>query len=91
MNNQTITALLLGVNMGLQAENRCNCLAPANRKVQVGYFRYFANSNVRAYLPGSGYTGPYIYFGSDPSNPGNSITGLDPTSGVVQLNINQFP
>jgi uncharacterized protein (TIGR03437 family) len=89
--NHTSSDLLLGVNMGLQAENRCNCLASANTNVKFGYYRYFSNSSVRAYRSNSGYSGPYIYFGWDPSNPTGTITGVDPTSGVVQLNVNQAP
>ncbi len=92
MNNQTATDLLLGVNMGLTAENRCNCTAPAHStNVQFGYYRYFSNSNVRAYLPASNYSGSYIFFGQDASNTSAAITGVDAVTGVVQLTITQAP
>ncbi len=78
--------------MGLTAENRCNCTAPAHStNVQFGYYRYFSNSNVRAYLPASNYSGSYIFFGQDPSNTSAAITGVDSVSGLVQLTITQAP
>lgn len=92
VNNQTPTDLLLGVNVGLTSENRCNCTAPANTSnVQLGYYRYFSNSNVRAYLAGSNYSGSYIYFGQDPSNPSGAIAGVDSVTGTVQLTITKAP
>ncbi len=61
--NQTSVGLLMGVNMGLQAENRCNCVVPANKtNVNFGYYRLFSNGNVRAYRDGSNYTGSYRYW-----------------------------
>lgn len=63
IDNQTSSRLLMGVNMGLQAENRCNCVvAGGATNVFFGYYRLFSNSNVRAYRDGSGYTGSYIYW-----------------------------
>lgn len=54
---------LLGANMELSSENRCDCLIPANSgDVLVGYFRLFSNSNCRLYEEQSGYTGSFIFW-----------------------------
>jgi len=63
INNETVAALLMGVNMELQSENRCDCVVPPQTiGVQIGYYQWFSNSNVRAYREGSNYTGSYIYW-----------------------------
>ena len=61
--NTTDVDLLMGVNMGLQAENRCECTVPAQTsEVLVGYYRFFSNSTVRAYRDGSNYTGSFTFW-----------------------------
>jgi hypothetical protein len=63
ISNRTPVPLLIEVNGGLQAENRCNCTAAANTdNVAAGYYRLFSNSNLRLYGAGSNYTGRYIYW-----------------------------
>lgn len=90
--NQTSVALLLGVNMGLAAENKCNCTAPAGQKrVAFGYYRFYSNSNVRGYRADTGYSGAYAYFGSDSAASGNTIGGVDSESGVVELSFTTAP
>lgn len=64
--NQTSVGLLMEVNGGYTAENRCDCVAGAgNARVQFGYYRLFTNSNVRVYRNGSDYTGHYRFWGTD--------------------------
>ena len=91
--NQSAAPLEIEVNGGLQAENRCNCFAPAyTNNVATGYYQLFSNSNVRLFLNGDNYTGPYEFFGTDangqiaPSGPlytlvasGSGIVNLDTT------------
>jgi len=79
--NPNNTARLLGVNMELQAENRCNCTVPANSSnVAAGYYRLFSNSNVRLYNDGSNYTGQYRYWvGSD------VVNNVAPDTGRINL------
>jgi len=61
--NLTGTSLLMAVNFGLQAENRCNCVVPVGgQRVFLGYYRLFSNSMVHAFRDGSNYTGAYRYF-----------------------------
>ncbi len=61
--NNTSLVKLLGINMELQAENRCNCTIPANTpNVVPGYYRLFSNGNLRLYDSGSNYTGPYTFW-----------------------------
>ena len=67
---------LLGVNMELSGENRCNCVIPANTSdVLVGYFRLFNNSNCRLYDEQSGYSGSFISW-DDFANDVEAETGL---------------
>lgn len=62
ISNSTGSSLLVGVNMGLQSENRCNCtVGPYKQNVSVGYYKLFSNSNVRVYTNGS-YSGSYTYW-----------------------------
>jgi hypothetical protein len=84
--NQTPVPLDIEVNGGLQAQNRCNCSAPAgDTNVATGYYLFYSNSNVRLYFNGSNYTGPYLYFGIDNGSGvplTNYVTG---TAAQVQL------
>lgn len=93
VSNQTSSTLLMGVNMGLASENRCNCTVAGNlQNVVLGYYRAFSNSNVRAYRSNSNYTGPYIYWGTDSSGVTTPIPNLmESGSGVVRLNANTAP
>lgn len=93
VSNQTSTRLLMGANMGLQSENRCNCVVPGNaQNVGLGYYRMFSNSNVRGYREGSGYTGPYIYWGVDSSGTTTPIPDIaQAESGLVLLNATSSP
>jgi len=85
VSNESSQALLLGVNMGLQSEKRCNCTAPANtQRVYFGYYRLFSNSNVRGYRTGSAYTGPYVFWD-------DLAAFVDPVSGGVVLTATSAP
>jgi len=94
--NQTAVPLLIEVNGGLQAENRCNCVAPAaTPRVGTGYYRFYSNSNVRLFDDASDYQGAYRYFGVDYNGGVSKGTPLTPylkaDSGVVELVISQAP
>ena len=93
-NSSIGSGVLLGVNMGLQAENRCDCTIPAStNNVVAGYYRLYSNSNIRLYRNGSGYSGPYVYWGSDPPNNTNGtfpFTAAQDT-GRIDVNISQAP
>lgn len=61
--NTSGSPLLMDVNRGLQAENRCNCvIPPGGVNVGFGYYRLFSNSNVQAFRDGSDYFGASYYF-----------------------------
>jgi len=82
--NRTANALEIEVNGGLQAENRCNCTAPAGgTKISTGYYLFYTNSNVRLYRDGNNYTGPYTYFGINDGS-GTPIT-VSGTAAQVEL------
>jgi hypothetical protein len=85
ISNNTSTRLLMGVNMGLQSENRCNCVIPiGSQRVHIGYYKLFTNTNVRAYRDGSSYTGGYTYWE-------NFYSSVESTSGDVTLNATLNP
>ncbi|HEX9217107.1 MAG TPA: Ig-like domain-containing protein [Gemmatimonadales bacterium] len=80
--NNGAYAILMAVNWGLVAENRCNCTAPSGgSNVNIGYYRLYSNTEIRGYGTVSGYgNGSYVYwqeatFGS----------GVQSGSGVVNL------
>lgn len=82
--NKQSTAILVGMNMGLAQENRCNCTVPGNaRDVRIGYYELLANGNVRGYPANSGYTGNYVVWGSDPPGTGRQQLPV-PLVNVVQ-------
>jgi hypothetical protein len=84
--NKQSAAILVGVNMGLPQENRCNCTVPSGaRDVRIGYYELLPNSNVRAYGASSGYSGSYSVWGSDPSGQGR------PQLPVPIINVVQSP
>jgi hypothetical protein len=75
--NTTSEARVLGVNMQLAAEDRCNCVIPANSSnVSAGYYQLFTNSNVRLYNAATPYSGNYIYWGSPDGSSNNSLVPL---------------
>ncbi len=83
--NLTGTSLLMAVNFGLQAENRCACVVPVGgQRVFLGYYRLFSNSMVHAFRDGSNYTGAYRYF----FDFGN---GVPRGSGVREFTYSVFP
>jgi hypothetical protein len=87
--NRTAAGMLLEVNGGLSSQNRCGCLIPANgNNVAAGYYRLFSNSNVRLYRSGSGYTGPYIYWGTA-ENPLHRH--VEEKTGVARLTATRVP
>jgi hypothetical protein len=91
--NHTSSNLEIEVNGGLQAENRCNCTAPAfGTRIATGYYLWYSNSNVRLYQNGANYSGRYIYFGVDSNGAGTSfanyVTGSD---AEIELIANQAP
>jgi hypothetical protein len=96
ISNLTSSPLSIEVNGGLEAQNICNCEAPANTdNVRAGYYELFSNSNVRLFLPGSNYTGAYLYFGNDangavsPSGPLYKLVQVP--SGLLSLSVSQLP
>jgi hypothetical protein len=96
ISNNTATALEIDVNAGLVAENKCYCSAPAyTQNVVAGYYQLFSNSNVRLYIAGQNYTGPYEFYGED-SNGEIGVSGLlyklaQANSGIVHLDANFVP
>ncbi len=93
IDNLTPATLLMGVNVGLTAQNLCNCtVRPFEGNVSIGYYRLYSNSNVRAYRNGSNYTGPYIYWGSDPSGSTTPLANLaQARTGIVTLTATMSP
>ena len=88
--------LAIEVNGGLQAENRCNCVAPAyTDNVRAGYYELFNNSNVRLFYENTNYTGSYLYFGTDANgnvSPGGPLYQLvQPTTDLISLVANSLP
>jgi hypothetical protein len=85
VNNNTSVGLLMMVNGGLAHENRCNCVVPAFQQNTIfGYYYLFSNGNLRAYLDGSNYTGPYQYFQ-------NFAGSWNSTTGVILFTYNTAP
>jgi Bacterial Ig-like domain (group 2) len=61
--NNSSVPYLMGVNMGLPAENRCQCeVAAGGTSVYLGYYSLVPNANVRAYASGSNYTGTFVFW-----------------------------
>ena len=87
IDNMTPSTLLMGVNMGLTAQNLWFCTVGAFQgNIAIGYYRLYSNSNVRAYRNGSNYTGPYVYWGNDPSGSTASLASLAQVrTGIVAL------
>jgi len=90
--NRTSVPLAIEVNGGLQAENRCNCTAPAGgTRVASGYYLFYSNSNVRLFRDGSNYTGSYVYFGVDHGS-GTPLTNyVTGTAAQVELTVTSQP
>lgn len=85
ISNNSSTRLLMGVNMGLQNENRCNCVVPiGSQRVRIGYYKLFSNTNVRAYRESSNYSGSYTYWE-------NFSSSVEPLSGDITLNATLNP
>jgi hypothetical protein len=83
--NTTNSALLMDVNLGLAAENRCNCtVLPHGVDVAFGYYMLFSNSSVNAFGSTSGYTGTYYYFN-------NFTSAVEARTGILRLTFNQSP
>ena len=96
ISNNTSMPLAIEVNGGLQAENRCNCVAPAyTDNVRAGYYELFNNSNVRLFYENTDYTGSYLYFGTDANgnvSPGGPLYQLvQPTTDLISLVANSLP
>jgi hypothetical protein len=93
IDNLTPATLLMGVNVGLNAQNLCNCtVRPFEGNISIGYYRLFSNSNVRAYRDGSNYTGSYIYWGSDLSGSTTPLANLAQVrTGMVTLTATMSP
>ena len=62
IDNNTSTGLLMGVNMGLPSENKCNCVVNAGNETAIGYYKLFGNTNVQAFQDDSNYTGSFIFW-----------------------------
>ena len=83
VNNTSGADLIIGVNMGLQSENRCVCVVPASgSNITLGYYRLFSNSNVRGYRANSNYSGGYIFWPQTGTSMPSVVT---PGSGTVLL------
>ena len=80
--NNGAYAILMAVNWGLVAENRCNCTVPSGgSNINIGYYRLYSNTEVRGYGTVSGYAnGSYVYW-QEATFGGSVQSG----SGVVQL------
>jgi subtilase family serine protease len=92
--NTTSARVLMDVNAGLSAENKCFCVAPAgSSNVTFGYYRLYTNSNVRVYRDGSNYTGPFEFWGNDPSVApnGNFDPSVATDTGILRLTLNTAP
>jgi hypothetical protein len=58
--NTTAADLVLEVNPGTAAAQRCNCLVPKGAvRAHIGYYRLFRNSAVAAYNSAHAYAGPH--------------------------------
>jgi subtilase family serine protease len=83
--NTSGSALLMDVNGGLQAENRCYCVVPVGGiNVAFGYYQLFSNSNVEAFGNNSNYTGNYYYFDTFTSF-------VESQTGILRLTFSQSP
>jgi hypothetical protein len=94
IDNETGAGLLMGVNMSLESENRCDCVvSTGTQHIGLGYYRLFSNSNVRGYPTGSNYTGPYIFWGHDEtvSPDGNLESLVESESGATNLQATTAP
>jgi hypothetical protein len=89
--NRTSAGLLMEVNGGYSAQNRCNCVVGTGQEnVAFGYYRFYNNSNVRGYRDGSNYSGRYLFWGIDPDGRGSTLN-LQTDSGVARLTANSAP
>jgi len=83
--NTTNSALLMDVNLGLPAENKCNCLAPPEGvNIAFGYYMLFSNSSVDAFPAGSGYSGNFLSLN-------NFNASVENQTGIVMLTVDQSP
>jgi pimeloyl-ACP methyl ester carboxylesterase len=92
--NHTSAGVLMDVNAGLTAENKCFCVAPAAASnVAFGYYRLYTNSNVRAYPDGSNYSGRYQFWGNDAVvTPNGSFTSyVESDTGILRLTLDTAP
>ncbi|PWU06516.1 MAG: hypothetical protein C5B51_12110 [Terriglobia bacterium] len=89
IDNRTDTTLLLSVNEGLAAQNRCNCTIPANSSsVAAGYYLWYSNSNVALFNAANGYNGKYVVFGTNPSTrTGSFQSSVQPETGLLRLTV----
>jgi hypothetical protein len=94
--NPTPVAIEMAVNGGLTPENKCYCVVGADSaNVAFGYYQMFLNSNVRGFVNGANYSGPYIYWGED-ANGNIAQSGLlyklaAANSGIVRLTATSAP
>jgi len=80
IDNQSSTRLLMGINWGLQSENRCSCVvAEFTDNVSLGYYLLFTNTEVRAYNEDNGYDAGSFHFWNDFSD------GVQDGSGTINL------
>ncbi len=92
--NNASAGVIMDVNAGLTAEDKCHCDVPAGASnVAFGYYRLFSNSNVRAYLDTSNYSGPYESWGYDPTVApnGNLDSFVASDTGILRLTLNTAP
>ena len=61
--NNSGVDLLMGVNITLPEDNRCNCVVSnGGTQVAIGYYRWVPSTNVRGYNTGSNYTGGFVFW-----------------------------
>jgi hypothetical protein len=82
ISNSGAYPILMAVNWGLVSENRCNCTAPSGGlDINIGYYRLFANTEVRGYGSVSGYgNGTYTFWNVSTFGP-----DVEASTGVVLL------
>jgi hypothetical protein len=72
--------LLIGVNMDLPSESRCDCVVPDGTDMSLGYYPLPSGANVRGYAVDAGYTDALCAWD-------NLQLDVDPVSGRVVLSV----
>jgi len=96
ISNQTPQALEAGVNVGLVAQNLCDCDVNAfTKNVLIGYYLLYSNSNVELFYHAANYTGPFVFWGQDQfgtmDSSGPLYQYVAVNSGLLQLIATNLP